>query len=76
MIIFNCSFLSYLTFILLFSFVIVLVLNRNFHVGDKVNKVVVVVYSVLHVILFFFADRLPNIFVENVKPCFESLVPI
>ena len=33
-------------------------------------------YSVLHVILFFFADRLPNIFVENVKPCFESLVPI
>ena len=33
-------------------------------------------YSVLYVILFFLADRLPNIFVENVKPCFESLVPI
>ena len=32
-------------------------------------------YSVLHVILFFFADRLPNIFVENVKPCFEVSSP-
>ena len=32
-------------------------------------------YSVLHVILFFFADRLPNIFVENVKPYFEVSSP-
>ena len=39
MIIFNCSFLSHLTFILPFSFVFVLVLKNN--VEDKVNKVVV-----------------------------------
>ena len=43
MIIFNCSFLSYLTFILLFFFHLLLFWYWNLRVEDKVNKVVVVV---------------------------------